>query len=36
VLKPLQLTDVEKNHLRVFLEEGLTGAPITITYPKIP
>jgi cytochrome c peroxidase len=36
VLKPLQLTGEEKNHLRVFLEEGLIGAPITFTYPKIP
>lgn len=35
-LKPLQLTSVEKYHLKVFLEEGLTGAPITLKYPKIP
>ncbi len=35
-LKPLQLTLAEKRQLRVFLEEGLTGAPITFTYPKIP
>ncbi len=36
VLKPLQLTPLEKEQLRVFLEEGLTGAPIVLTYPKIP
>jgi cytochrome c peroxidase len=36
VLKPLQLTLAEKEQLRVFLEEGLTGAPTTFTYPKIP
>jgi cytochrome c peroxidase len=36
VLKPLQLTPAEKDQLRVFLEEGLTGAPIAFTYPKIP
>ena len=36
VLKPLQLTLAEKKQLRVFLEEGLTGAPLTFTYPKIP
>jgi cytochrome c peroxidase len=36
VLKPLQLTPAEKDQLRVFLEEGLTGVPIAFTYPKIP
>ena len=36
VLKPLHLTPAEKEQLRVFLEEGLTGAPINFTYPKIP
>jgi cytochrome c peroxidase len=36
VLKSLQLTPAEKDQLRVFLEEGLTGAPIAFTYPKIP
>jgi cytochrome c peroxidase len=35
-LKPLHLTHAEKDQLRVFLEEGLTGAPITFTYPTIP
>ncbi|EKD34145.1 MAG: hypothetical protein ACD_75C02451G0001 [uncultured bacterium] len=35
-LRPLQLTPGEKKQLRVFLEEGLTGAPTTFTYPKIP
>jgi cytochrome c peroxidase len=36
ILKPLQLTPTEKEQLRVFLEEGLTGAPLTLTYPKVP
>lgn len=36
VLKPLQLSQTEKEQLRVFLEEGLTGAPFTLTYPKVP
>ncbi|MFH0780465.1 MAG: cytochrome c peroxidase [Pseudomonadota bacterium] len=36
VLKPLQLTAAEKKQLQVFLEEGLTGAKDTFTYPKIP
>ena len=36
VLQPLQLTPTEKDQLRVFLEEGLTGAPLTLTYPKVP
>ena len=36
VLKPLQLTPTEKEQLKVFLEEGLTGAPLTFTYPKVP
>ena len=36
VLKPLQLTAVEKSRLKVFLEEGLTGEKATFTYPKIP
>ena len=36
VLKPLHLTPAEKEQLKVFLEEGLTGAPINFTYPKIP
>jgi cytochrome c peroxidase len=36
VLKPLQLTPEEKEQLRMFLEEGLTGTPTTFTYPKIP
>ena len=35
-LAPLQLTAVEKDQLRVFLEEGLTGAKTAFTYPKIP
>jgi cytochrome c peroxidase len=35
-LTPLHLTPEEKGQLRVFLEEGLSGAPITFTYPKIP
>jgi len=36
VLKPLQLTAEEKRHLKIFLEQGLTGAPMAFTYPKIP
>jgi cytochrome c peroxidase len=36
VLIPLQLTPAEKVQLKVFLEEGLTGAPANFTYPKIP
>ena len=36
VLKPLHLTTTEKTQLKVFLEEGLTGTPITFKYPKIP
>lgn len=36
VLKPLHLTPSEKEQLRVFLEEGLTGIPTPITYPKVP
>ncbi|MFH1216650.1 MAG: cytochrome c peroxidase [Pseudomonadota bacterium] len=35
-LKPLQLTSTEKEQLRIFLEEGLTGKPLTFTYPKVP
>lgn len=35
-LKPLQLTAIEKEQLKTFLEEGLTGTPITFSYPKIP
>lgn len=36
VLKPLLLTPAEKEQLRVFLEEGLAGAPLPMTYPKVP
>jgi cytochrome c peroxidase len=35
-LKPLHLTAEEKAQLKVFLEEGLSGAPAAFTYPKIP
>jgi len=35
-LKPLHLTPGEKEQLRVFLEEGLTGEPVIFSYPKIP
>ena len=35
-LLPLQLTVAEKNDLKVFLEEGLTGAHTPFIYPKIP
>ncbi len=36
VLQPLHLSETEMEQLRVFLEEGLTGTPIALTYPKIP
>jgi cytochrome c peroxidase len=36
VLKPLNLTAAEKEQLRTFLVEGLTGAPLNLTYPKVP
>jgi cytochrome c peroxidase len=36
VLKPLQLTPAEKEQLKAFLVEGLTGAPLPMTYPKVP
>lgn len=35
-LTALQLTAEEKNQLKVFLEEGLTGVPVPFIYPKIP
>jgi cytochrome c peroxidase len=36
VLQPLHLSVAEKVQLRAFLEEGLSGEPITFIYPKIP
>ncbi len=36
VLKPLHLSPTEKEQLRVFLEEGLSGVPVDFIYPKIP
>lgn len=36
VLKPLNLTPTEKEQLRIFLEEGLTGEPIILEYPQLP
>ncbi|MHB8809132.1 MAG: cytochrome-c peroxidase [Desulfobulbaceae bacterium] len=36
VLKPLLLTPAEKEQLRLFLEVGLAGAPLPMTYPKVP
>ena len=36
VLKPLQLTAAEKGQLLAFMQEALTGAPRTFTYPKVP
>ncbi len=36
VLKPLHLSTTEKKQLRIFMEEGLAGAPLPFTYPKIP
>ncbi len=35
-LTPLGLTSLEKKQLRIFLEEGLTGAKTAFAYPKIP
>ncbi|MHB8789941.1 MAG: cytochrome-c peroxidase [Desulfobulbaceae bacterium] len=36
VLKPLELAPAEKEQLKVFLEEALTGTPLPMTYPKVP
>ena len=36
VLQPLHLSPSEMKQLEIFLEEGLTGTPIALTYPKIP
>jgi cytochrome c peroxidase len=36
VLSPLQLSAAEKDHLRIFLEEALSGVPTPFVYPKIP
>jgi cytochrome c peroxidase len=36
VLKPLNLTDEEKQYLKAFLEEALQGEEIVIKYPEIP
>lgn len=36
VLQPLNLSDSEKDQLKAFLVEALTGAPIPLAYPKIP
>jgi cytochrome c peroxidase len=36
LLPPLHLTGAEKEQLKAFLEEGLSGSPISFTYPKIP
>jgi len=36
VLKPLDLSNEEKEYLRVFLEEALTGEEIVIKYPEVP
>lgn len=35
-LKPLGLTEDEKQHLKVFLSEALTGEEMKFTYPQIP
>ena len=35
-LTPLGLTAIEKNQLKIFLEEGLIGAKPAFAYPKIP
>jgi len=36
VLTPLQLSAAEKEQLKAFLTEGLSGVPTPFTYPKIP
>ncbi len=36
VLRPLGLSTAEKEQLRLFLEEGLTGKPAAFSYPKLP
>jgi cytochrome c peroxidase len=36
VLRPLGLSDREKNYLRTFLVEALTGEDFVIRYPKVP
>jgi cytochrome c peroxidase len=36
VLRPLGLTDKEKNYLKTFLVEALTGEPAAFEYPKVP
>jgi cytochrome c peroxidase len=36
VLKPLGLTPAEMQQLKAFLAEGLTGAPLSFTYPRVP
>jgi cytochrome c peroxidase len=36
VLRPLGLTDKEKNYLKTFLVEALTGEPVAFEYPKVP
>jgi len=36
VLKPLGLSAKEKQYLKTFLVEALTGEPIAIEYPKLP
>jgi cytochrome c peroxidase len=36
VLKPLGLSAKEKQYLKTFLVEALTGEPVVIEYPKIP
>ncbi|HTP04953.1 MAG TPA: cytochrome c peroxidase [Nitrospirota bacterium] len=36
VLKPLGLSAKEKQYLKTFLVEALTGEPVVIEYPKLP
>jgi len=36
VLKPLELSTKEKQYLKTFLVEALTGEPVVIEYPKLP
>jgi cytochrome c peroxidase len=35
-LKPLGLSAKEKQYLKTFLVEALTGEPIVMEYPKLP
>jgi cytochrome c peroxidase len=36
VIRPLGLSETEKNHLKTFLVEALAGEEVVIQYPKVP